>query len=190
MHVSRDVDGNPPPSPGVVDLFWAFLTVSCSAFGGALPWAQRMIVRNRRWMRPDEFTDVLALCQFLPGPNVVNVAVTVGERFRGLPGAVAALLGLLVLPVSVVSAFAALYGRFGHTDALRGIFAGVAAAAAGVAVAMTAELARPLVRRRPVTAAPVMLVAFIAVGLMRWPVPWVLLALSPISIALVWRSRA
>ncbi len=74
MHVSRDVDGNPPPSPGVVDLFWAFLTVSCSAFGGALPWAQRMIVRNRRWMRPDEFTDVLALCQFLPGPNVVNVA--------------------------------------------------------------------------------------------------------------------
>lgn len=183
------VDITAPPTPGLADLFWAFLTVSITAFGGAMPWARRTLVQRRRWLRPEEFTDLVALCQFLPGPNVVNLATTVGERFRGLPGAVTALLGLLLLPVIAACGLGAFYIRFGRLEAVHGLFVGIGAAAAGMAAAMAALMARPLVRTRPATTAPIVLAAFVSAGLLGWPVPWVLLGLAPVSIALARRSR-
>ena len=88
----------PPPSPTVVrpklsELFRAFVIVSISGFGGALPWARRMIVEQRRWMTAEEFNEAFALSQFLPGPNVVNFSVVFGSRFGGAPGAAVALPG-------------------------------------------------------------------------------------------------
>lgn len=146
-----------------------------------------MLVRRRRWLRPEEFADLLALCQFLPGPNIVNLATVLGEGYRGLPGAAAALAGLLLLPMLIVTGIAALYARFGTLSLVHGIFAGVAAAAAGIALALAGHVARPIVGRRPGTSLPIMAVAFVAVGLLRWPVAWTLVALAPVSIALVWR---
>lgn len=150
-------------------------------------WAQWMLVRRRRWLRPQEFADLLALCQFLPGPNVVNLATVLGEGYRGLAGAAAALAGLLILPMLIVTGIAALYARFGTLVLVHGIFAGIAAAAAGLALALAGRVARPVVGRRPGASLPIVAAAFVAVGLLRWPVVWTLLALAPVSIALVWR---
>ena len=153
-------------------------------------WAQWMLVRRRRWLRPHEFAELLGLCQFLPGPNIINLATVLGEGYRGLPGASAALAGLLLLPMLIVTAIAALYARFGGLALVHGVFGGIAASAAGLALALAGHVARPVIRRRPATSLPVIAAAFVAVGLLRWPVAWTLFVLAPVSIALVWRRTA
>jgi chromate transporter len=83
------------PDPTVIELFAGFFVVGICGFGGVLPWARRMIVEQRRWLTPAEFTEMLGLCQFLPGGNIMNVTIVLGSRFRGIPGALACFLGLM-----------------------------------------------------------------------------------------------
>ena len=61
--------------PTVFDLFAGFFVVGICGFGGVLPWARRMIVDQRQWLTPAEFTEMLGLCQFLPGGNIMNVTI-------------------------------------------------------------------------------------------------------------------
>jgi chromate transporter len=92
--------------PKLSELFRAFVIVSISGFGGALPWARRMIVEQRGWMTAEEFNEAFALSQFLPGPNVVNFSVVFGSRFGGAPGAAVALAGLMGPPLIIVTILA------------------------------------------------------------------------------------
>ena len=176
------------PGPGA--LFLAFLGIAISGFGGVLPFARRMLVERRGWLSADEFNETLSLCQSLPGPNIVNLSIATGQRFAGARGSVAAVSGLVLAPMMIVIALGALYGRFGGVERLQGAVTGLGAAAAGLAAAPAAKMADPLLRRRPWSAGPFILLAFAGVGLMHWPLPWVLLGLAPISIAIGWRLRA
>jgi chromate transporter len=175
------------PAPSLAQLYLGFAQISLSAFGGALPWARRVLVEDRGWLEPDDFTDTLALCQFLPGPNIINLSIAIGSRFRGAPGALCAFLGLMGAPVVIVIALGLLYGRYGQLAALRQVFAALGAAAAGLVITTAAKMAEPMVRKRPLAGLPVMIGGFIMVGLLRWPLPLVLAILAPISIALAWR---
>jgi chromate transporter len=160
-----------------------------SGFGGTLPWTRRMFVEEKRWMTDEEFNNVYALCQFLPGPNIVNLAAVFGSRMRGPPGAFAAWSGFMVLPFFMMVTIGALYARYGDVDALRRVLGGIAAAAAGLLISTVAKMAAPIFRA-PIGPAPFVLVATaIAVGVMRWPLLWVLLILAPVSIALSWWMR-
>jgi chromate transporter len=179
-----------PVLPGPGALFLAFLGIAISGFGGVLPFARRMLVERRGWLSADEFNETLSLCQSLPGPNIVNLSIATGQRFAGARGAVAAVSGLVLAPMIIVIILGALYGRFGGVERLQGAVTGLGAAAAGLVVATAAKMAEPLLRRRPLSAGPFILLAFGGVGLMHWPLPWVLLGLAPISIAIVWRLRA
>ena len=89
-----------PPDPTVFDLFTGFFMVGVCGFGGVLPWARRMIVEQRKWLTPAEFTEMLGLCSFLPGGNIMNVTIALGSRFRGIAGAAACFLGLMTAPVA------------------------------------------------------------------------------------------
>jgi chromate transporter len=173
------------PSPG--DLFLAFLVVGLSGFGGVLPFARRTLVERRGWLSEADFNETLALCQSLPGPNIVNMSVVVGSRFAGPRGAVACLTGLVVAPVALVLVLATLWGRFGATGQVRDGVGGLAAAAAGLAGATTLKMARPILARAPFSAGPVIAAAFVAVGLLRLPLPWVALTLASLSVAIAWR---
>src|SRR5499427_11075454 len=102
--------------PSLSELFRAFAIVSVSGFGGALPWARRMIVDQRGWMTAEEFNEAFALSQFLPGPNVVNFSVVFGSRFGGAPGAAVALAGLMGPPLLIVTILAILYARYGDIE--------------------------------------------------------------------------
>jgi chromate transporter len=175
------------PAPGPRALFLAFLAVGLSGFGGVLPFARRELVDKRAWLDAETFTETLALCQSLPGPNVINLSIAVGSRFAGVPGAIAAIAGLVGAPVVIVIGIGALYGRFGAVPRLQGAIVGLGAAAAGLVAATAARMAWPLVKRRPVSAAAFMALAFAAVGLMRLPLPWVLLVLAPAGVAAAWR---
>ncbi len=173
-------------TPTLADLFFSFAKVSLSGFGGVLPWARRLIVEERRWMTAEAFNEAFSLSQFLPGPNIVNFSVVFGQRFRGLPGAIVALLGLLGPPVVIVTLLGVLYARYGEIDALQRVLAGVTAAAVGLFIAVVVKMSEPVFRRGLSFGPFVALAAFLAVGILRWPLPWVLAVLAPLSIALAW----
>lgn len=168
-------------------LFFGFMRVALSGFGGVMPWARRMIVDERRWMSEAEFVDVLALCQLLPGPNIVNVAIAVGGRFHGVTGAIVAFAGLMIAPSALVIALGVLYLELGHLAPLRRAFSGIAAVAAGMVIAMALRIATVL-RGRPL-AVVIAILAFVGAGVLRWPLVWVVLALAPLSILIAARSR-
>ena len=107
-----------------------FLYVGLCGFGGVLPWARRMVVEQRRWLSAAEFTDLLGLCQFLPGPNIINMSVALGARFHGLRGALVAFAGITLAPIGVVLSLGALYERFGDHLVVQRAIGGMAAAAA------------------------------------------------------------
>jgi chromate transporter len=178
--------------PGLTALFVAFAKMSLAGFGGVLVWARRGIVDQHRWLTADEFNETYALCHFLPGPNVVNLSVVFGSRFRGIPGSLAAFAGLLGPPVLIVTILAALYARYGEIDALRRILAGVSCAAVGLLISAVFRMATPLFKRRDLVGLLVLAAVFIAIGLVRLPLQAVLLVAIPLSIAItfVLRRRA
>jgi chromate transporter len=154
-----------------------------------LVFARRAIVEEHRWMSAEEFTETYALCHFLPGPNIVNLSVVFGSRFRGIAGGVAAFAGLVGPPMALVIALAALYAHFGEVDALRRSLAGVSCAAAGLLISAVFRMMMPLVRRRAILLLLVMVAVFVAIGLLRLPLPWVLLIAAPISIAISYAQK-
>ena len=174
----------PSTPPGLIALFVAFAKMSLAGFGGVLVWARRGIVDQHRWMTADEFNETFALCHFLPGPNIVNLSVVFGSRFRGIPGGLAAFAGLVGPPVVVVTILAALYARYGEIDALRRILAGVSCAAVGLLLSAVFRMMMPLIKRRDLIGLVILAAVFIAVGLLRLPLPAVLLVASPVSIAI------
>src|SRR5436305_9798732 len=130
--------------PGLLELFVAFAKMSLAGFGGVLYWARRGIVEQHRWMTAEEFNEVYALCHFLPGPNVVNLSVVFGSRFRGIAGGVAAFTGLVGPPMVIATILAALYARYGDIDVLRRTLAVVACAAVGLLFAVVLKMMMPL----------------------------------------------
>lgn len=170
-------------------LYWAFFRVSISGFGGVMPWIRRMLVEQRGWLSDVEFLETLSICQILPGPNVLNISVQVGTRFYGLVGALAAAGGLMSPPLVMVMLLSAFYDRFGGSGLVRGALTGMAAAGAGLVLAMGIRLALALPRR--VEAILLGAATFVAVGVLRWPILTVVLTMMPLGLALaVWRRRA
>ena len=170
-------------------MFLSFTLVAAMGFGGVLPWARRMIVERRRWLTESEFLDLLALCQFLPGPNVCNLSIAVGARFRGVKGSAAAFLGITFLPFVIVIILGALYESYGDRPGVTGALLGVSASAAGMILAMAARIAQPLLSRRPGEALPVMILVFAAVALLNLPLLWVIAGAIPLSIGISWWRR-
>lgn len=181
-----------PTPPGLVELFTAFAKMSLAGFGGVLVWARRGIVDQRRWMTADEFNETFALCHFLPGPNIVNLSVVFGSRFRGVAGGIAAFAGLVGPPVVIVTILAALYARYGEIDALRRILAGVSCAAVGLLISAVLRMMMPLIKKRDLVGLVVLAAVFVAIGLLRLPLPAVLSVAIPLSIGMtfVMRRRA
>jgi chromate transporter len=175
--------------PGLIALFVAFAKISLAGFGGVLVWARRGIVDQHRWMTADEFNETYALCHFLPGPNVVNLSVVFGSRFRGIAGGIAAFAGLLGPPVVVVTILAALYARYGEIEALRRILAGVSCAAVGLLISAVFRMMMPPIKRRDLVALIMLAAVFTAIGLLRLPLPAVLLVAIPLSIAITFAMR-
>lgn len=176
------------PVPTRTELFLAFVRITLSGFGGTLPWTRRMFVEEKRWLTAAEFNELYALCQFLPGPNVVNLSAVFGSRIHGVSGAVAAWSGFLLLPFCVMLTAGILYERYSDVEAVRRILTGVAPAAAGLLIATLAKMAVPLFRSFGPAPFVFAAVAF-AIGVMRWPLVSVMLVMAPLGVALAWWWR-
>ncbi|MGB8400497.1 MAG: chromate transporter [Bradyrhizobium sp.] len=167
-----------------MELFVAFAKMSLAGFGGVLVWARRGIVEKHRWMTAEEFNQTFALCHFLPGPNIVNLSVVFGARFRGMAGGMAAFAGLVGPPMIIATILAALYARYGEIDALRRALAGVSCAAVGLLIAVVLKMMTPLVDKRDWVALVILTAVFVAIGMLRLPLPAVLLVAIPFSLAI------
>jgi len=167
-------------APSIRELFRGFFIIGMSGFGGALPHARSLIVDRRGWMTQAEFAEMLGLCQILPGPNMVNLAVVIGRRFQGAPGAVVAFIGLLAVPIVVVITLGLAYRTADLSPAVRGAMAGVAAAAAGLMLGTGLRIASPAARR-PAQLAIVVL-AFVLLAVLHLPLITVLAIAIPASL--------
>lgn len=180
-HTAEERNPSAPVSLG--SLFIAHLKVSLCGIGGGggLVWARRIAIEQRRWVTEQEFADIVSLCQFMPGPNIVGIAVCVGTRLRGATGAIAAVAGFLLIPWTIGFMFGMVCLQYAHHPVLQNILGGVSAAAAGLLIATGIKMLLPH-RGRPAA----MLFAALAFALMVFsglPLLVVLLGLAPLSIA-------
>lgn len=183
----------PRPQPrDCADLFWSFTWLALQGFGGVLAVVQRELVEKKRWMTNDEFVEDWAVAQIMPGPNVVNLSIMIGERYFGWRGAVAALAGMLTFPLILVLAVAVVYAQFASQPAVAGALRGMGAVAAGLIAGMGLKLSSTL-RKHPLgLAVCVGLVALtvIAMAVLRWPLFWTLPSVGLLACALTWRKIA
>ena len=177
-----------PASPR--ELFFAFTRLALQGFGGVLPVAQRELVERRRWLTKEQFVEMLAVSQVLPGPNVVNLALMFGDRVFGMRGAFAALAGMLLAPLAIVLVLAALYGQFARDPVVTGALRGMGAVAAGLVISTGLKLLGTL-KRNPM-GWPVSVgfgaLTLLATAWLRLPLVWVILGLGSVAIAVAWRS--
>lgn len=181
------------PRPGPASLwalFWAFTRLALQGFGGVLAVAQRELVERLGWLTRDEFVEMLAVGQVLPGPNVVNISLMIGDRFFGLRGAFTALAGMLLAPSVIVLGLAAAYSELAvhpvAVDALRGM----GAVSAGLILATGFKLL-PTLKTSPLgrwIALALAAAAFAAIVWLRLPLWSLLVVLGGLGIALAWRG--
>jgi chromate transporter len=166
-------------------IFFLFFQIGAMSFGGGLmAWAYREVVEKRAWLNPSEAMSGIALAQVLPGINITNFAVYVGERMRGAVGSLVAVIGLLTVPFFAVIGLAAVYQRIAAVPWAHHFMDGVAVTAVGLVLSVSLKSARATIRG--VAPAAVLVATFVTVGVLRWPLVPAVLALAPISIAVAW----
>jgi chromate transporter len=170
------------------EVFWAFTLLALQGFGGVLAVSQRMLCERKRWMTEKQYVDALALAQVLPGPNVCNLALIVGDRFFGWRGAFTALVALMAAPLAVVLAITVAYSHHASVPAVAGAVRGMGAVTVGLNIATGLKLLPAL--RDNTMRLPACLVfggtAFSAVALLGWPLAGVLLGIGVVACAFAW----
>lgn len=165
------------------DLFVTFTSLALQGFGGVLPITQRVLCEQKRWLSKEQFVEILALGQVLPGPNVCNVALMVGDRFFGWRGAFSALAGMLAVPLVIVLVITALYSEYASHPMVAGALKGMGAVSAGLIIGSALKLA-PTLKSNPMgvpVCAVIAGIVFGLVALLRWPLVWVLLGIGVVT---------
>jgi len=171
-------------------MFMAFTRLAMQGFGGVLPVAQRELVERQRWLTRAQFLEMLSVAQVLPGPNIVNLAIMIGDRFFGWRGAITATVGILLAPLLVVLVLAVVAQQTQGVRGIEGALRGMGVVSAGLILSTAWKLAGGLRRNamgRPICAA-LMLATLVAIGFLRWPLVWVVLGLGAVGMALAWRK--
>ena len=188
----------PPTPPSLAagprsnaDLFLTFTRLALQGFGGVLAVAQRELVEYRRWMTREQFVEMLAISQVLPGPNIVNLSLMLGDRYFGLRGAASALAGLLAVPLVIVLALATLYAEFASVPVVAGALRGMGAVAAGLVIATAVKLFSTLRTNRmgPVLGTGFAVLTFLLIAWLRWPLAWVVVGLGAVAVAVAWHKE-
>lgn len=180
--------GQPAPA-SCTDLFVSFTLIALQGFGGVLAVIQRELVERKRWLTDEEFIEEWSVAQILPGPNVCNLAMVIGQRHFGLAGAMSALGGLLAAPLLVVLALALVYARFADVPAVQGALRGMAAVAAGLVAATGLKMSAALGKNVLPLVACVLIAAlsFVLLAWVRVPLAAVVFGLGGLGCVLAWR---
>jgi|AraplaMF_Col_mMF_1032025.scaffolds.fasta_scaffold00010_155 chromate transporter len=179
----------PKPAVTLVDIFALFARIGLTSFGGGLSaWIYREVVDRRRWLTEDEFLAGLTLAQILPGPNVINISIYIGQRLRGSAGSVIAALALLLPPMVVAVLLLVLFRNFSDLAWLRDLLEGIAAAAIGLTFSVGYRAARHATRSNR-WAPAILALVFITIGVLRWPLIPVVLCVAPIAVLVARKTK-
>jgi chromate transporter len=159
-----------------------------SGFGGVLPWARRTLVERDKILTSEEFSAILGICQIVPGPNIVNLAVCVGSRFGGARGAAASVLGLTLGPISLVMVLAVLYDHYSYLDAVKGLLRGISAVGVGLIASTGFKMLRDEFRYPAMLL--VVIVTILAASYFHLGLGTVVLVASPLAIFLAWKKAS
>jgi chromate transporter len=178
-----------PRPASLTDLFVSFTLLALQGFGGVLAVVQRELVEKKGWLTKEEFIEEWAVAQIMPGPNVINLSITLGARYFGWRGAVVAIAGMLTCPLLVVLSLALIYAQFANSVQVAGALRGMGAVAAGLITATGLKLMVALQKNTlglPLCIA-IGLLCFVAIAWLKLPLLWVLLALGGLGWALAYR---
>lgn len=173
----------------LADIYISFTLLALQGFGGVLAVVQRELVERKRWLTMEEFVEDWAVAQILPGPNVVNLSLMIGHRYFGLPGAMAALAGMLSIPLLIVLVLAIVYAQFAQYPQVVGALRGMGAVTAGLIIATALKLV-PALKNNPLGRTTALLfsaLCFTGIALLRLPLAYILLALGTVTCLLTYR---
>ena len=174
--------------PGVSELYRAFTKMAAQAFGGVLPIAERVVVVDKKWLSQKDFVEMLAVAQAIPGPNIVNLSLMLGDRFQGWRGAFASAMGCLSIPIVLVSILTLLFQSFSEHPVTKGALLGMGAVSIGLVVAMGLRLLGSQSGYRIGWIALVGTVLAVGVGGMSLPMTMLVFGVPAIAIRL-WQIR-
>lgn len=173
---------------GMGELFSGWLMVGLLGFGGIPASAQYVLVERRKWLTQKEFVELLGVGSVIPGGNVMNVSVMIGDRHQGVAGAAVSLMSLLFVPLILLVLIATTWDHFAHIPEVRAATAGAASAAAGLIIGTAGRLIHGIEKSIP--ALVFALATFAAVGLFRVPLAAVILVIIPLSVTVfLYRGR-
>ncbi|MBU3582826.1 chromate transporter [Polynucleobacter sp. 15G-AUS-farblos] len=171
-----------------LQLFISFSKIGMSGFGGVLPWARRTLVERDKILTSEEFSAILGICQIVPGPNIVNLAVCVGSRFGGARGAAASVLGLTLGPISLVMVLAVLYDHYSYLDSVKGLLRGISAVGIGLIASTGFKMLRDEFHYPAMLL--VVIVTILAASYFHLGLGMVVLVASPLAIFLAWKKAS
>jgi len=187
-HAPQPVEPSRPQS--LRDLFWSFTRLALQGFGGVLAVVQHELVEKKKWLTSEEFVEDWAVAQILPGPNVVNLSLMIGNRYFGWRGALVALAGMLIFPLLIVLVLAAVFAGVADHPGVQGALRGMGAVTAGLITATGLKLIGSLRKNTMGALACWTLGAmtFTAIALLRTPLAWVLAGLGAPACAWAYRQ--
>jgi chromate transporter len=181
---SPEIMSESSSAPAAVTLgaiFRTFLFIGATSFGGGVvAYLRENLVTTRRWLDDEEFLSALEISQTLPGLNATNMSIIVGDRMRGMAGAIAAFMGMALPGTLVIFVLGVLYGQHGENPIVSAMLDGVGAAATGLLLAVTLQIGR----KELAGIADLVLVAAtcVAVSVFRLPLLVVLLTIGPLAV--------
>ncbi|MEI7914820.1 MAG: chromate transporter [Mycobacteriaceae bacterium] len=178
----------PPARISLLGIAGAFNHVALASFGGGLgAWSREVVVVRKKWLNDEQFLSAMTMCRIMPGANQVNLAVFVGAMMRGAPGAVAAVVGLCVVPVALILTLGFVYFTFKEIPAVKGALHGASAAAVALTVTMVIKTGRKCLTG--VVPVALFAAAFVLNGILRWPLLLTLAILAPLSLIWAWPRK-
>jgi chromate transporter len=177
-----------PESVSLASLALTFNKIALAAFGGGLSaWSRQVVVEERRWLDDEQFLSAMTICRVLPGANQVNLAVFVGTELRGVPGAIAAVLGLTAVPVAIVIVLGWLYFANHELPEMQSVLRGMAAASVALSFSMAYKAG--LKALRSAAAWALFGAAFVFSAVFRVPLLALLAVLGPLGLWWAWPRR-
>lgn len=175
--------GVAPRQPSLRAVMSAFGWIGLTSFGGGRSaYFRHAVVVERPWLNDEQFLEGLTLSQILPGPNVSNLSIFLGQKLRGRVGACVAWSGVVMPGAVMILLLAGLYFRHGNLPHTSPIFKGIGSAAVGLALATTLQVAWKGLRAR--SDAVIVAVTFLAITLLHVSLLLALIAIGPIGVLL------
>jgi chromate transporter len=172
-------------APPLLEIYTTFTKVALSGFGGVLPVSRHALVEKKKWLTEKEFAEQLAISQLLPGPNIVNLSVALGDKFHGPAGSLAAVAGLFSVPFLLFMTLAWGYHFFSGSMWLKKALLGISAAAAGLIICTALKLVKSMSKK--FWAYAITGSAFIGIVLLHRPLFQVVLIVGVVAVAMAYR---